>query len=224
VTEKAALSSITMKDLERAIDPHRNEKLYAAIRARLEAFSGKADKAFAIDNPLRKPDKSGEPTGPVVRTITLVIDKLSGVPVRNGIAKNDTMLRVDVFTKAGKFHLVPVYVHHRATGLPNRAVVAFKDEDKWTLIDDSFAWCFSLYPNDLVRVAQKGKEAIVGYFSGCDRATGSIGLWAQDRNSSSGKDGLYRPSVKTALQVEKFHVDVLGNIFPAQPEPRRGLA
>jgi CRISPR-associated endonuclease Csn1 len=224
VTEKAALSSITAKDLERAIDPHRNEKLYAAIRARLEAFNGKADKAFAIDNPLRKPDKSGEPTGPVVRTITLVIDKLSGVPVRNGIAKNDTMLRVDVFTKAGKFHLVPVYVHHRATGLPNRAVVAFKDEDEWTLIDESFAWCFSLHPNDLVRVAQKGKEVIVGYFSGCDRATGAIGLWAQDRNSSSGKEGLYRPSVKTALQVEKFHVDVLGNIFPAQPEPRRGLA
>ncbi len=224
VTEKAALSSITLKDLERAIDRHRNEKLYAAIRARLEAFNGKADKAFSIDNPLRKPDKSGDPTGPVVRTITLVIDKLSGVPVRNGIAKNDTMLRVDVFTKAGKFHLVPVYVHHRATGLPNRAVVAFKDEDEWTLIDNTFAWCFSLYPNDLVRVVQKGKEAIVGYFSGCDRATGQIGLWAQDRNNSAGKDGLHRPSIKTALQVEKFHVDVLGNIFPAQLEPRRGLA
>ena len=43
--------------------------------------------------------------------------------MRGGIAKNDTMLRVDVFTKAGKFHLVPVYVHHRVTGLPNRAIV-----------------------------------------------------------------------------------------------------
>ncbi len=225
VTEKAALSSITLKDLERAIDKHRNEKLYAAIRARLEAFNGKADKAFAIDNPLHKPDKSGEPTGPVVRTITLVIDKLSGVPVRNGIAKNDTMLRVDVFTKAGKFHLVPVYVHHRATGLPNRAVVAFKDEDEWTQIDDSFAWCFSLYPNDLVRVVQKAKEPLSGYFSGCDRATGNISFWAHDRNKATGKEGLIRGiGVKTALTLERFHVDVLGNIFPAQLEPRRGLA
>ena len=42
----------------------------------------------------------------------MVIDKLSGIPIRGGIAKNDSMLRVDVFTKAGKFHLVPVYVHH----------------------------------------------------------------------------------------------------------------
>ena len=225
VTEKAALSSITLKDLERAIDPHRNEKLYAAIRARLEAFNGKADKAFAIDNPLRKPDKSGEPTGPVVRTITLVIDKLSGVPVRNGIAKNDTMLRVDVFTKAGKFHLVPVYVHHRATGLPNRAVVAFKDEDEWTLIDASFAWCFSLYPNDLVRVVQKGKEAIVGYYGSCHRGTGNINMWSHDRSNATGKSGAIDGlGVKTAVSLEKFHVDVLGNIFPAQLEPRRGLA
>jgi len=225
VTEKAALSSITMKDLERAIDPHRNEKLYAAIRARLEAFNGKADKAFAIDNPLHKPDKSGEPTGPVVRTITLVIDKLSGVPVRNGIAKNDTMLRVDVFTKAGKFHLVPVYVHHRATGLPNRAVVAFKDEDEWTQIDASFAWCFSLYPNDLVRVVQKGKEAIVGYYGSCHRGTGNINMWSHDRSNATGKSGAIDGlGVKTAVSLEKFHVDVLGNIFPAQLEPRRGLA
>ncbi len=61
----------------------------------------------------------------------MVIDKLSGIPVRGGIAKNDTMLRVDVFTKAGRFHLVPVYVHHAvAKELPNRAIVAFKDEDE----------------------------------------------------------------------------------------------
>ncbi len=30
--------------------------------------------------------------------------------------------------------------------------------------------------------------------------------------------------VKTAIALEKFHVDVLGNIYPAPPEQRRGLA
>jgi hypothetical protein len=50
-------------------------------------------------------------------------NKQTGIPIRGGIAKNDSMLRVDVFTKAGKYHLVPVYVHHRVTGLPNRAIV-----------------------------------------------------------------------------------------------------
>ena len=226
VTQKIPLTSLTLKDLDQLIDPHRNEKLYAAIRARLEAHGGKADKAFSADKPLKKPDRDGNPTGPVVRSVTKVIDKMSGIPVRGGIAKNDTMLRVDVFRKAGKFHLVPVYVHHAAAKeLPNRAIVAFKDEEDWTLIDDSFEWCFSLYPNDLVRVSQRGKKPIEGYFSSCHRGTAAISLWSHDRNRTVGKDGLVEGiGVKTALSLEKFHVDVLGRIYPASLEPRRGLA
>lgn len=177
VTQKVALSNLTLKDLGevgneeetcKLVDWHRNKKLYTAIRARLEQHGGKGDKAFSANNPLRKPDTKGNPTGPVVHGVTMVIDKLSGIPIRGGIAKNDSMVRVDVFTKANKFHLVPVYVQHSAPVskgqkrvLPNRAVVAFKDEAEWTLIDDSFEFCFSLHSNDLVRVQQKGKAAIV---------------------------------------------------------------
>ena len=226
VTQKIPLSSLALKDLENLIDPHRNERLYAAIRCRLEQHGGKGDKAFPAGNPLRKPDRDGNPTGPVVRSVTMVIDKLSGIPIRGGIAKNDTMLRVDVFSKAGKFHLVPVYVHHMASGdLPDRAIVAFKDEGEWTQIDDSFGWCFSLYPNDLIRIQQKGKQPISGYYGSCHRGTGNVNLWAHDRNQGIGKDGLIEGiGVKTATSFAKFHVDVLGNIFPAPPELRRGLA
>lgn len=226
VTQKVALANLSLKDLDKLIDPHRNEKLYAAIRERLEAHGGKGDKAFPPSNPLRKPDREGNPTGPIVRAVTMVIDKLSGIPVRGGVAKNDSMLRVDVFTKAGKFHLVPVYVHHRtAKELPNRGIVAFKDEAEWTLIDDSFGFCFSLHPNDFVRVTQKGKAPILGYYSSCHRGTGNINLWVHDRNQQIGKEGLIEGiGVKTALALEKFHVDVLGHIYPAPPEPRRGLA
>jgi CRISPR-associated endonuclease Csn1 len=228
VTQKVPLASLTLRDLDNLIDPHRNEKLYAAIRARLEAHGGKGDKAFPPDNPLRKPDRHGNPTGPVVRTVTVVIDKLSGIPVRGGIAKNDSMLRVDVFSKGGRFHLVPVYVADLARAkngkLPNRAIIQGKDEEQWTIIDDSFRFEFSLFPNDLVRVQLKDAVRL-GYFAGCDRSTGCIHLWAHDRSSEFGKDGLIRGiGVKTALAVEKFHVDTLGNIYPAKPEPRRGLA
>lgn len=224
VTQKVALASLALKDIDLLADPHRNAKLYGAIRERLEAHGGKGDKAFPATNPLRKPDKEGNPTGPIVRTVTKVIDKLSGIPVRGGIAKNDTMLRVDVFTKAGKFHLVPVYVHHRVTGLPDRAIVAFKDEEEWTLIDESFDWCFSLYPNDLLRIKLK-KENYMGYYSSCNRSTGAVNLWAHDRNVNVGKDGFIESiGVKTAVSIEKLHVDTLGNIYPAPPEKRRGLA
>ena len=225
VTQKVSLSSLTLKDMDNLIDPHRNERLYAAIKARLEAHGGKGDKAFPKDNPLLKPDRDGNPTGPVVRTVTAVIDKLSGISVRGGIAKNDTMLRVDVFTKARRFHLVPVYVHHRVKHLPDLAIVQGKDEQEWTLIDETYEFLFALYSNDLVRISQKGKEAILGYYSGCDRATGNLALWAHDRNQQVGKEGLIRGiGVKTALSIEKFNVNVLGNTYPAPPEKRRGLA
>jgi len=226
VTQKVQIASLSLKDLDQLIDPHRNEKLYAAIRARLEEHGGKGDKAFPPGNPLRKPDRDGNPTGPIVRTVTMVIDKLSGIPVRGGIAKNDSMLRVDVFAKGGKFHLVPVYVHHSvAKALPDRAIVAFKDENEWTLIDDSFGFCFSLYPNDLVRIRQKGKEPIFGYYGSCHRGTGNLNIWAHDRSQNVGKDGMIEGiGVKTALAIEKFDVDVLGNIYPARLEPHRGLA
>ncbi|MBI5429653.1 MAG: type II CRISPR RNA-guided endonuclease Cas9 [Nitrosomonadales bacterium] len=250
VTQKVAVTSLTVKDLDNLIDPHRNEKLYAAIREWLThrdarekrakeieagAGRGKGKRELTADEKdeiaelralPRKPDKDGNPTGPIVRTVTMVIDKLSGIPVRGGIAKNDTMLRVDVFTKANKFHLVPVYVHHSvAKVLPNRAIVQGKDEDEWTQIDDSFQFCFSMHPNDLIRVQQKGKAAILGYYSSCHRGTGNINLWAHDRNQQVGKDGMMEGiGVKTAQSIEKFHVDVLARIYPAPPETRRDLA
>jgi CRISPR-associated endonuclease Csn1 len=232
VTQKVALKNLSLADLDNLIDPHRNEKLYAAIRQRLESyvasggkFTNGENKAFPVDHALHKPDREGNLTGPIVRSVKLQINKLTGIPVRGGIAKNDTMLRVDVFAKSGKFHLIPVYVHHKVKELPNKAIVAFKDEDEWTLIDESFAFMFSLYPNDLVKVQQKGKPAILGYFASCHRGTAAINVWTQDRKKSIGKDGQIEGiGVKTALSFEKFQVDVLGNVYSAQPEVRRGLA
>lgn len=225
IIEKVMLKDLKLSDLDNLVEPHRNERLYTAIRERLQAHAGKADKAFGPDNPLHKPDKNGNPTGPVVRSVKLVRAKQSGIPIRGGLAKNDSMLRVDVFTKAGKFHLVPVYVHHRVTGLPDRAIVAFKDEAEWTLIDESFGFLFSLYPNDFVRVQQKGKQPIEGYFASAHRGTGNINLWLQDRSIAKHKDGAIEGiGVKTALSFQKFHVDMLGRVYPAPTEVRRGLA
>ncbi|MBI2314382.1 MAG: type II CRISPR RNA-guided endonuclease Cas9 [Betaproteobacteria bacterium] len=226
VAQKVPLASLTLKDIDNLIDPHRNEKLYAAIRARLEKHGGKGDKAFPLDNPLRKPDRDGNPTGPIVRTVTVVIDKLSGIPVRGGIAKNDSLLRVDVFTKADRFYLVPAYAHHRvAKALPSCTA------DGKTQVDESYRFLFSLHPSDLVRVTLRGNEAILGYFRGYGGPPNpyNITLLLHDRNKESHKRANEKgeiPSigVKTAQAVEKFHVDVLGNLYPARWEKRRGLA
>lgn len=249
VTQKVSVSSLTLKDMDKLIDQHRNVKLYAAIGDWLKGKEEREKRAKEIEASLGRGKEKREPTqeeraeierlralprkptndgtlGPIVRTVTMVIDKLSGIPIRGGLAKNDTMLRVDVFTKSGKFHLVPVYVHHAvAKNLPNRAIVAFKDEDEWTTIDDTFDFRFSLYPNDFVRISQKGKPPISGYYSSCHRGTGNLNIWAHDRNQSTGKDGIIEGiGVKTALTLEKYNVDVLGNIYPILKEERRGLA
>ena len=162
--------------------------------------------------------------GPLVSSVK-VLESETGIPVRGGLAKNDSMLRVDVFAKAGKYNLVPVYVHHRVTGLPNRAIVAFKDEKDWTLIDSGFQFLFSVYPNDYVRVQQKGKPKLEGYFGSAHRGTGSINIWLHDRNTTVYKTGAVEGiGVKTALTFEKFNVDILGHIYPAPAESRSGLA
>lgn len=227
VKQRVPLSALTMKDLDRLVDRDRNEKLYAAIEQRMKDFNGKADKAFTPDNPLRKPDKYGELTGPVVQAVNLKIDKMSGIKIRGGVAKNDTMLRVDVFQnrKGQKYHLVPIYVHHRVTGLPNRAIVAFKDEDEWTEMGEGFDFLFALHANDLVRITQKNKPPLLGYFASCHRGTAALNLWAHDRSNEVGKGGaIDGVGVKMVPLIEKLNVDVLGNVFPAPHEMRRDLA
>ncbi len=230
VTQKVALTSLTLKDIDKLVDPHRNEKLYAAIRNRLEQHGGKGDKAFPTSNPLRKPDSEGNPTGPIVRGVTMEIDKLSGIPIRGGIAKNDTMLRVDVFTKAGKFYLIPVYVHHAvAKTLPDRAATANIPRSEWTLIDDNYQFCFSLYPSDLIRLKNRDSEYL-GYFVGVGVTTASLSIKSHDNNQAIATGKAWQGSwvnlgVKTNIQCfEKFNVDVLGNRYPAPPEQRRDLA
>jgi CRISPR-associated endonuclease Csn1 len=255
VTDKDSKGNykLTLEKLKDIIDPRRNARMIEALRQwiasrderektakEIEASFGRGkEKRKPTDaenadlerlralprKPLQADPNSGPFTGPIIRAVKVNAGKTTGISVRGGIATNDTMLRVDVFTKVGKFHLVPVYVHHLVTGLPNRAVVAFKDEEKWTVIDESFAFCFSLYPNDLVRVQQKNKAPILGYYSSCHRGTGNINIWAHDRNQQVGKDGMIEGiGVKTALSIEKYNVDVLGNIYPAPPEKRRDLA
>lgn len=227
-TERVALNTLTLNDLERLVNKEREPNLCAALRQRLEAHGGKGDKAFSADNPFYKPTKDGR-QGALVRTVTLEINKQSGIPVRSGIAANGDALRVDVFTKRNRFYLVPIYIHHRVLWqrdktLPDRAIVAKKDETEWTQIDDSFTFVFSLYPNDLVQVSLKAKAPIRGYYGGVDRDNGRIKLWMHDRNKQISEDGGIRVATKTAIALEKFHVDVLGRIYPAKPESRRGLA
>ena len=230
---KTPLTALKLKDLENIVgySHSHNHAMIGAIRKRLEANGNDGAKAFKT--PLFKPsaangydaDKShvGETDqrAPQIRSVKLLATQKSGIPIRKGIANNGSMLRVDVFGKGGKFYAVPIYVADAARAeLPNRAVVAYKPENEWPEMDETYAFMFSLYSNDWVTVKLKS-EAISGYFAGMDRATGAISVWAHDRNHNIGKDGQWRGvGMKTALAVEKYHVDLLGNLHRVHAEKR----
>ncbi len=223
-TVKVPLSSLKLKDLPKIMgyDDPRNADLIQAISDRLTAFNDDGAKAFK--DPLYRPSKDMN-NAPLVRSVRLVDTQKSGLPVRGGIAANGSMLRVDIFTKAGKFYAVPLYVADAVkTELPNKAFTAGKDESEWTVMDESYAFLFSLNPNDWVRVSYKSDPAKEGYFAGFDRATGAISIWAHDRSPMIGKEGLMRSiGIKTVASLTKYHVDILGNLYPVCHEVRQPL-
>jgi CRISPR-associated endonuclease Csn1 len=137
------------------------------------------------------------------------------------------MWRVDFFEKADKYYAVPVYQSDRKrnAAIPNRAVLAYKPRDEWTLMDETYRFCFSLHPNDFIRLDVKGSK-YHGYFVGLDVSTAAISILAHDRDATVGKIGVWRGiGVKIGVEFfEKCHVDVLGNVYRAKPEVRSGLA
>jgi CRISPR-associated endonuclease Csn1 len=176
--------------------------------------------------PLQDDPDSGPFTGPIIRAVKVNAGKKSGIQIRNGLAAQESLVRVDIFTKHGKFYLVPLYVADTVKEkLPD------KTADGETQIDNSFDFRFSLHPNDLAKVTLNGKGSILGYFRGYGGPPNpyNITLLIHDRNKNgheraNDKGEIPSIGIKTALNVEKFHVDVLGNIYSTSPEKRRGLA
>lgn len=202
---KVRLTQLSVSDLDNMVNREREPELYQALKDRLEFFDGKADRAFA--EPFYK--KGGQR----VDSIKVEVVQKSGVSVyqNRGVADNATMVRIDIFLKNKKYFIVPVYAWHIAKGiLPNKAAVSGKDESEWEEMDEHAQFLFSLYPNDLIELVTK-KETFFGYYSGFDRSTASIAIKEHDLEKTKGKVGLHRGlGVKTAISLEKYHIDVLG--------------
>lgn len=196
--------------------PETNEKLYAAIRERMEQFNYEGQKAFA--EPLRKPTNDGS-EGPIVRSVKVVQAQNLGVPVRGGIADNGRMVRVDVFAKAGKFYLVPVYVSDvMRRRLPDRAIAAHKPYEEWPVMDSTYEFRFSLYPYDFVRIRLKDRD-VLGYYRKCDSSSGSLTVSSPNKNETHPP----RYGARLAEAIEKFEMGILGDYHPVRREVRRGL-
>lgn len=206
---KTPLTKINLAKLENMVNKERDKDLYEDLKARLMEFGDKPEKAFKGE--FRKRRKDGGP-GPIVRSVKILSSGTAGVPVRNGIADNSKIARVDVYHKNGKFFLVPYYVDDIAKKLrKNRAIAAHKDESQWDVVDSTYEFRFSLFTNDLVHIVD-GEKDILAYYRSIHRVTGSI-LVISDKISDEKSVG-----VKRAKIFEKYQVDVLGNYYKVKKE------
>ncbi len=239
VVQKVALTTLKLDkngEIANYYMPQSDTLLYNALKARLTAFGGKADKAFS--EPFYKPKSDGS-RGPLVKKVKTIEKRSLSVPLANNTAAadNGSMVRIDVFYIDGEgYYIVPIYVADTVKKeLPNRAIVAFKPYEKWKLMDDN-DFVFSLYPNDLIKVTSKKKMkfSLVRKESTLDKeyltqteylyykytgiSTASIKVINHDNTYKIDNMG-----VKTLLSIEKYEVDVLGNIHKVNKEKRMGF-
>lgn len=220
---KKPLKNITKSEIEAIVKNEKFKELYMSDRIMYDDIYQKmtesgfnAEKAFCKE--YRKHSINGN--GPIIRSIKIPAIGHTGVKLKNGsIAENASMVRADVFEKDNKFYLVPIYVSDFVRKqLPNKAIVANKDEENWIKITDDYNFKFSLYPNDLVKVKKKGEKEFLAYYNSTHRGTGAINLLSV--NGEKKIDGI---GVKTLEIFEKYQVDILGNISKIKKEKREGV-
>lgn len=217
-------------------NPDSDRLLYEALKARLEKFDGKGKKAFT--EPFYKPKADGS-QGPLVKKVKIQTNATLAVPVnqKTGVADNGSRVRVDVFYVDGDgYYLVPIYVADTLKKvLPNRAVIAYKPYDQWKVMENR-NFIFSLHPNDLICIKAKKllkfsikkelaadstlrpnvtENNIKVYFKGLNVKNGSIHVML-----NAGVYEIRSLGAKTLQSIEKYQVDVLGNITRVKKEKR----
>lgn len=229
--------------------PEGDAALYNALKQRLNEYGGDAEKAFTQKNPIRKPCKNGQ--GNIVRSVKMYKTYTGDgmlLKKNKGIVKNDKgggMIRVDLYSKGGKYYGVPVYVADLYRGeLPKRAATQRKSQNEWRVMNDTYTFEMSIYKDDLLRIESedgiemKKKKDVENsakaptktitndfvYFIGFDRSTVSIEI--EDTTGCYFARGV--GIQKKIDKITKCEIDVLGNVQeikkrPKQPQPLKML-
>lgn len=246
IVKRTALANLKLDkngEINGYFQPEGDVALYNALKQRLVEFDGDAKKAFAT--PIRKPCNSGQ--GNIVRTVKTYETYTGGGMIlekNKGIVKNDGMIRVDLYSKDGKYFGVPVYVADLYRGeLPKRAATANKPQNEWREMDDTYTFEMSIYQDDLLHIENKKgielkkKKDVENsakaqtktitddlvYFIGFNRSTASIEV--EDTTGCYRRDGIGTQNIG---KITKCEIDVLGNVQeikkrPKQPQPLKML-
>ena len=224
-TLKTPLEKINLSTLEKMYDKERNIDLYNIIKERLEEFNNNPQKAFETPLYMKLSKEKAEKgqKAPLIKSIKIKDNSIAGVKVRNGLAGNASIIRVDVFAKENKkgkkmFFFVPIYISDMGKDLPNKAIST--KSTSWIEMDSTYNFCFSIYPNTLLSINMTGKpeDEIFWYFRKIHRCTGSMTLDSHDRTI---KEKSISP--QKAYSIKKYQVDVLGEYHEVKHEKRQHL-
>ncbi len=241
---KVPLTSLKLDkngEIEGYYNPESDRLLYEALKKRLITFNKNAKEAFV--EPFYKPMSNGQ-NGHIVKKVKIVDKSSLSVTVHDGrgVADNDSMVRVDIFKiekdpKNNGYYAVPIYVADTVKKeLPNRAVVAHKSYEDWKEMKEE-DFLFSLYPRDLIKIKHKTGLELTRiadensrsklpkkiknnefflYYVKMGISTGTITVINHDETYTIPSLGL-----KTLLSIEKYQVDILGNVSKVTiPEKR----
>lgn len=199
--ERKAVARLTAADLDKIKDAARCPDVVAALRRWLDA--GKPGDALP---------RSAH--GDIIRHVRVCAGEFSsGVILQRGSgqaqAKNGGIVRTDIYSRDGKFYMVPVYAKDVADKrLPLRACVAHKDEKDWLELTEDYHFLFSLTPDCYVLTENRKGEVKEGYFEGPDRGSANISLsLAHDK-----KNTIRGIGIQNLKRFEKYRVDRFGRL------------
>ena len=245
IVKRTALANLKLDkngEINGYFQPEGDAALYNALKQRLVEFDGDAKKAFAT--PIRKPCNSGQ--GNIVRTVKTYETYTGGGMIlekNKGIVKNDGMIRVDLYSKDGKYFGVPVYVADLYRGeLPKRAATSGKPQNEWRVMDDTYTFEMSIYQDDLLRIEsedgielKKNKDVENSVKAPTKTITNDLVYYLGfDRDGARIKiedtTGCYcgRKGIQGIKKITKCEIDVLGNVQEIkkrskQPQPLKML-
>jgi CRISPR-associated endonuclease Csn1 len=221
-TKLTSLKAKNGNELQNIIfdDDRSSNSVYQVLKERLEEYNWDSEKAFANEIRMRRKDGTD---GPIIKSVRTKDTQKSGLKVRNGIANNGDMLRVDVFSKTEKgkkkFYLVPVYLKDFASGV----LLNKNNEESNT---ELLKFCFCLHKDELFSYQEKdNSKEIFCYYRGFDIDSNRISFDLHDSSNkdTTGKRKNLRFSPRSVFSFKKYTVDVLGKYNEVKSEKRMPL-